>query len=196
MNDMYWKDGSQDANQIPGIQSILLESPTSTVGSIDQAANVWWKSRASLALGFSAENQTLTKFFRREAIQLKRYGGRPNKAFCGADFIQALFDEVEKKGTYTQTGFASGKTDITIDGVQIKGIGTFEYDPSLDTLGLSKDCFVMDSRRLKSRPMEGEKNKTFKPARPYQYMIMLKSMTNTGALTCTQMNANGRYRLA
>lgn len=197
MNEMCWKDGSQDSKQTPGIQALLLEDPTvGTVGSLAQATYSWWRSRAASGVAVSPETQSLTKFLRHEALQLSRYGGRPNKAFCGSDAWDALMSEVEKKGTYTQTGFADKDTDVAIQSISIKGIGRFEYDPTLDTLGLSKSIFVLDSRRVKSRPMQGAKNLTVNPSRPYQYMLMLKSMTHTMALGVTQLNANARYSVA
>jgi hypothetical protein len=198
MNEMLWKDGSQDSKQIPGIRSLILDDPTgaTTVGSLSQTTYTWWRNRASLNLAASPELQTLTKFLRNETLQLSRYGGRPNKAFCGSDFWDALMSEVEKKGTYTQTGFADKDTDVAIQSISIKGIGRFEYDPTLDTLGESRACYVMDSRRIKLRPMAGGENQTLNPARPYQYMLMLKSMVYTGGLEATQLNACAKYKIA
>jgi hypothetical protein len=195
---MLWADGSQDAKQVPGVQSILLDDPTAgaSVEGLSQATYTWWRSRAKLNLVASAANQTLTKFFRNEVLQLARYGGKPNKALCGSLFWDALMQEVEAKGTYTMSGFAGGKTDVAINKIAITGIGTFEYDPTLDSIGRSKHCYVFDSRRLKLRPMEGEENKTLEPARPYQYMVMLKSMTWTGGLLSTQLNGMGVYAIA
>src|SRR6185295_8709799 len=127
-NSMLWQDGSQDANQVPGVKAILVDDPTvGTVGGIAQATNTWWRSRVNLALVPSAENQTLTKFLRNEVIQLIRYGGKPSKLLCGSAFYDGLMQEVERKGTYTQQGFANKETDIGIKSVSITGIGTFEY---------------------------------------------------------------------
>lgn len=195
-NEMYWKDGSQDSLQVPGVQSLLREDPTTgTVGSLSQATYTWWRSRASLALSPSAENQTLTKFLSLEVQFLKKRGGRPNKILCGSAFWNALMEEVRAKGIYTQSGF-TGKTDIGQGEIAITGIGTFEWDPTLDDLGLAKECFVFDSRRISLRPMQGEDNRTLEPTRPYQYMVVLKSMVCTEALQATQLNAMGRYRIA
>ncbi len=197
MNDMLWRDGSQDSKQVPGIQALLGDAPaTGTVGGLSQATYTWWRNRVKLDLVPSAENQTISKFFRNEVLQLSRYGGKPNKALCGSSFWDALMQEVETKGSYTQTGFANKTTDIGINTISVAGIGTFEYDPSLDSLGRAKYCYVIDSRRIKYQPMQGEENKTLKPARPYNYMVMLKSMTNTAALTASQLNACGVYAIA
>jgi len=196
-NSMLWADGSQDAKQIPGVQSLLMDDPTAgnTVASLSQNTYTWWRNRAKIDLGFSAENQTLTKFLRNEIIQLTRFGGQPNKILCGSLFWDAIMQEVEKKGLYTMTGF-NGKTDIGMQRIAIAGIGEFAYDPSLDNLGRSKFAYVFDSRRLKLMPMDGEENKTLEPARPYQYMVMLKSMTYTGGMVITQPNAMGVYAIA
>lgn len=197
MNTMLWADGLQDAKQIPGVQSLLLDDPTTgaTVAGLSQATYTWWRNRANLTLSFSAANQTLSKFFRNEVIQLGRFGGQPNKALCGSAFWSGLMEEVSEKGLYTQSGF-KGNNDIGLNKISITGMGTFEYDPTLDQIGRSKYCYVFDSRRIRLRPMEDEENKTLTPARPYQYMVMLKSMTYTGGLEATQLNAMGVYALA
>ena len=197
LNSMFWKDGTQDAAQIPGVQSLITDDPTTnvSVAGLNQVTYTWWRNRAKLDLAYSAANQTLSKFLRNEIIQLNRFGGKPNKALCGSLFWDALMSEVSEKGIYTQSGFAGG-VDIGLNRIKITGIGTFEYDPTLDDLNRSKYCYVFDSRRLRCRPMEGEKNKTMEPARPYQYMVMLKSMTNTGGLEVTQRNCHGVYAIA
>lgn len=197
MNSMYWNDGTQDSKQVPGLRALLVDDPTTgTVGGLAQSSYSWWRSRVKLDLSPSAENQTISKFFRNEVIQLQRYGGRPNKAFCGSSFWDALSQEVEKKGIYTQQGFAGRNNDIGLTKISIAGIGTFEYDPTLDSLGLSKRCYVLDSRRIKRRPMEQEANKVIKPSRPYQYMVMLQSMTDTSALSITQLSGCGVYGIS
>ncbi len=196
-NTMLWADGSQDAKQIPGVKSLLVDDPTAgnTVASLSQTTYTFWRNRAKLDIAFSAENQTLTKFLRNEIIQLKRFGGMPNKILCGSSFWDAMMQELERKGTYTMTGF-KGKNDVGITTIAIAGIGELEYDPTLDNIGEAKRAYVFDSRRMKLMPMEGEENKTLEPARPYQYMVMLKSMTYTGGLIITQPNACAVYGIA
>jgi hypothetical protein len=193
-NLMLWQDGSQDANQVPGVKSILLDDPTTgTVGGLSQATYNWWRSRVKLDLTPSAENQTISKFFRNEIIQLKKREGRPNKALCGSLFWDALMTEVQAKGIYTQTGFAKRTNDFGLTTIALEGLGEFEYDPTLDDLGESKRCYVFDSRRIRLRPIEGEDNKTLEPARPYNYLVTLKSMTWAGSLCASQLNGMGIY---
>jgi len=194
-NNMLWNDGTQDSLQVPGVTSLILEDPTAgTVAGIAQATNTFWRSRVKLNLAASPTNQTISKFFRNELIQLKRFGGQPNKALCGSGFWDALMQEVSEKGQYTITGF-NKQTDFGVQSISLAGLGTFDYDPTLDTLGLAKDCFVFDSRRIKLMPMEGGEDQMLDPARPYQYMLMLKSHLWTGGLIPSQLNAMGRYRV-
>lgn len=196
MNLMCWRDGSADAKQMPGLTSILTENINSgTVEGLDKGTYAWWRSRVKLDLVPSPENQTITKFFRNEIKQLRRYGGRPNRILCGSEAWAGLMEEVERKGLYTQTGFTGG-VDVDLQRISVKGIGVFDYDPTLDDEGKARYFFVLDSTALKYRPMEGEENKTYAPARPYQYMLMLKSMTNTSGLIARRLNGMGVYRLA
>jgi len=194
-----WKDGTQDAKVFPGIQSILTTGDPSvgTTGGLNRATYFWWRHRVSLNIAASGANQTLTRFLRTELRQLMRYQGKPNVALCGSDFIVALELEVGEKGYYTDSGWVNeGKTDFGMAKMRLKGLGTFDYDPTLDDLGLSKYCYVLDTRRIRLRPMEGEENKLRMPTRPYNYFVFLKSMTWTGTLEATQLNCNGVYSVA
>lgn len=197
-NSMLWADGTQDSDQVPGILSFLDDDPTTgTKGAIARNTYSWWRHRVALGIAASAANSTLIKKLNSELIQLRRYGGKPNKALCGSSFLDALRDELLAKGYFTQTGFAGDKaTDLGIGGLHISGMGNFEYDPTLDSLGKSKYCFIMDGKRIKLRPMTGEDDKVLRPERPYNYMVFMNSVTWTGALVCDQMNAHGVYSVA
>jgi hypothetical protein len=198
LNSMFWADGTQDAKQVPGIQALFPgANNVATIGGIDQsqAANAFWRHRVNLAVPTSEAGQELTKFLRAEMRQLKRYGGRPNKAFAGDAFIKALESEVQAKGHYTDSGFTAGQ-DLGMGNISLRGLGTFEYDPSLDDLGFSDRCYVFDSRRVRARVMDGEDSKMLNPTRPYDYLMFFKTITWTGAMTVSQMNCNGVYAVA
>lgn len=194
-NSMYWADGSQDAKQVPGITSILTDSAAvGTTGGLNRATYTWWRHRVNLGLQASAANSTLIQFFNSELVQLRRFGGKPDKALCGSSFLDALRLELFAKGYFTMNGFQGEKaTELGMGGVHISGMGKFEYDPTLDSMGYAKRCYVMDSSKLKLWTMEGEDQKILTPERPHQYLVYLYNKKCTGAIVCTQLNGNGVY---
>lgn len=197
-NRMYWQDGSQDPKAPAGIKSILTDTPGvgSTLG-LSRVTYPWWNHRYNVALAVSAENQTLCRFLQAEMRQLRKFGGKPDKALCGSDFLTALETEVYAKGTLTQEGFKNdGKTQFGMADISLRGLGKFEWDPTLDDMGEGKRCYIMDSRRLTLRPMQDEDNKITTPERPYNYMVFLRDITWTGVVTATQLNAHGIYGIA
>lgn len=198
MNTMLWADGTQDSKQIPGVRYWLDEDPTlGTKGGLSRVAYNWWRHQTFLNVATSEQNQTLTKALRAKQRLLRRYGGKPNKFLAGNDFITALEAELQAKGNYTQEGFVNnGKTDIGMADIALRGVGKFEYDPTLDDMGLSNYCYEFDSRRLTLRPMDGEDNKVLNPERPYDYAVFLQSMTFTGALTSDQLNCHAVWSVA
>lgn len=201
VNYMFWQDGSQDAKKIPGLLSILTDTPAQgTTGGQNRATYWWWQHRALVGatkITASGADQTLTRRLRSELRQLRRYSGKPTKALCGSQFIDALELEVQEKGIYTQEGFTSnGKTDMGMASISMRGLGTFEYDPTLDDLGFGKRCYIFDPTKIQLRPMSQEDGKVLTPERPYQYMVFLHTKTWTGALTCKQLNAHGVYEVA
>jgi len=201
VNYMLWQDGTQDAKKPPGVLSVILDtSNVGTTGGLNRATYWWWQNRSLVGvnkIAASATDQTLSRRLRSELRQLRRYGGKPTVALCGTAFIEALELEVQEKGIYTQEGFAKeGKNDMGMAKIRMRGLGEFEYDPTLDDLGFSKRCYIIDPKHLKWRPMAQEENKISTPERPYQYMVFLHTKTTTGAITSNQLNAQGVYEIA
>lgn len=201
LNEMLFRDGTQDAKAFPGILSLVTAAPdTGVKGGIDSATNTWWRNRALAGLTKitpSAANQTLTKTLRSEVRQLMRYGGRPNLLPAGSAFIDALELEVAEKGTYTDAGFLkAGATDIGMADIRMRGVGSFYYDPTLDDLGLSKVALFLDTRHIYLDVMEGEDMKTHAPARPADKYVMYRGLTWTGGLVADMLNCHGYYEVA
>jgi hypothetical protein len=197
MNRMFWQDGTQSAKEVPGVRSIIRDAPaTGTVGGLDSGANAWWRNRVSLAIASDPVTQALSKKLRQEVRQLQRYGGKPNFLPCGSAFLDALDAEVAEKGYYTDAGFAKSSTDIGIVSISMNGVGTFIYDPTLDTLSLQKYCFFIDDRHITLRPMQGEDRKTHSPHRPPDKYVLFRALTWTGGLTADQLNCHGVYSIA
>lgn len=197
-NTMYWADGSQDAKQVPGITSILTDQPgVGTTGGLSRVTYPLWNHRVNLALVASAQNSNLIQFYNSELVQLRRYGGKPNKALCGSAHLDALRMELFAKGYFTMSGFQGEKaTELGMGGIHISGMGKFEYDPTLDSMGLSKRCYILDSNALKLWAMQGEDQKILTPERPYQYLVYLYNKKCTGAIVAKQLNGMGVYSLA
>jgi len=194
-NTMLWRDGTQDSKEVPGIRSMITNAPTTgTVGGLDRATFTWWRNRVSLAVTPSASSQTLSKLMRSEARQLRRYGARDFLLLAGSDFLEALDLEVAEKGSYTLEGFSKkGNTEIGLAEVTQRGLGTYEYDPTLDDLGLDDYCFVIDRKHIKLWVMDGEDKKTHAPARPADQYVMYRAMTWVGGLVGQQFNGCGVY---
>lgn len=201
INLMYWQDGTQDAKKVPGLQFLFPDvSNAGTTGGLNRAQYWWWQHRSLVGankLTASPTDQTLSRRLRSELRQLRRYGGKPTLALCGSQFIDGLELEVSEKGFYTMEGFANeGKNDMGMAKIRMRGLGVFEYDPTMDDLGWGKRCLILDMKKVRKRPMTGEDAKMSTPARPYQYMVWLHTKTHTAALETTQLNANGLYEIA
>lgn len=200
---LYFLDGSQDAKAMAGFRSIVQDNQANaTIGGISTNAYPWWRVRggtgsAGFGLQPSGQDQNLCRFFQTELRNLRLFGGRPDVAFCGQDFLNALELEIRAKGVYTQEGFTKDSAnDFGQGAVSLKGLGKFTWEPMLDQLGYGKYCFVLDSRRIKVRPMEDEDDKTLTPVRPYNYLVFLHNITWTGAMTAQQLNCHGVYTIA
>lgn len=197
-DEMFLLDGTQDSKQIPGIRSILTDTPsTGTTLGLSRATYTWWRHRLNLAVPQGPTTSEMMLFFQAELVQLRRYGGRPDVAMCGSDFLTALRTELAAKGLYTQQGWSEKQaTNMGMAEISIGGLGTFKYNPTFDNEGWSKRCVILDSRRLKYRPMEKEDMRPINPERPYNYLVFVKNVKSTGVLTANQLNCHGMYAIA
>ena len=140
-NLMLWRDGSQDAKEVPGLQSIITDNPSvGTVGGLSGASLTWWRNRARTAsfnstLGTATDGRLTTsttnggallQFLQREWRQLRRYGGAKRTLWlAGADWIDAMETELRANGRYTDMGFSmdksadGGMADIAFKGNKI-----------------------------------------------------------------------------
>lgn len=199
-NETCWKDGTQDAKLFSGVRYFVANTPTTgVVAGIDRslAANDWWRNRATLNITASASAQTLTRTLRSEVRQLRRYGGLQKALIlCGSEFLNDLELEVQEKGYYSQTGFSNnGQTDIGMAAINMRGVGNFQYDPTLDDEGLQQYCYILDigAGGLELRVMEGEDRKSHSPARPYDQYTLYRGVTWTGGLIAKRLNSSGVY---
>ena len=207
LNRFLWGDGTADANALAGIRAFIKDNPAGvgqTVGGIDQnaAANSWWRNRVNLSVTTTATGDELLNLLNSEMRQLQRFGGKPDIALCGSDWMDRLNKELRNRGYYTQTGFARG-TDIKHGDITFGGL-VFRYDPTMDDIGTTlggttdyrKRCYIIDSSKLHLYYMEGEKMKRHSPARPHDKYVMYRAITTTGCLVATQLNCHGVYQFS
>lgn len=198
-NAMLWKDGTQSAKEIPGIAYFITDAPaTGVVGGIDRATQPLWRNvslAGANAITSVPADQTLIIALRKQVRKLTRYG-KPNfLILCGSDFMDAIEAEYAARGVYTETGFSKGG-DIGVGALSINGLGTFQYDPTLDVLGKAKYCYFIDLNAFTLMPIEGEDMKKHFPARPHDKMVIYRSWTWAGGLAAKQLNTSMVVALA
>lgn len=203
MNEMLWGDGTQDSKEVPGIQFMIADDPTTgVVGGIDRAEQPLWRNRAFTEAHESAtadasdgpiaadpDNSTLIKRLRQERRQLHRYGNPRHIVLCGSAALERLEAEVDAKGLYSQSGF-SGSQEVGMGEISLSGLGRFRYDPTLDSLGREDYMYFIDTNGIQLMPIEGENMKRHFPARPHDKMVLYRSITWAGGLVGKQYNTS------
>jgi hypothetical protein len=203
--DALWRDGTQSAQAIIGVTGTIDEDPTAgTIGALDRATYSWWRHVSDLAMPFSEQGQTLTKRLKKYLRRLRLYGGRPDLFYAGDDMLCAMEAETSAKPqVYVQSQSFGDKEAVGIgqgrspeQPVYIRGIGWVQYDPWLDSHGMSKDLVALDSRHVKLMPMRGQDMMAHKAVRPYDQFVLFKSVTGTMTLSWDMLNCHGHFRLA
>ncbi len=121
----------------------------------------------------------------------------PDLVLAGSLALERLEGEQQAKTVINQEQFvtSNGKTAAGAPDLFLRGVGAMEWDPWLDDNGLADTIFVLDSKHVLLRPMEGEDNVVQKPERPYDQYVLLKAVTWTGVLFFDQLNCHGRYQI-
>ena len=197
LNQELWGDGTQSAKAIVGLRGVLDTTVTSgTVLGLDRATYPFWQHRYNANVPYNTDTLALLNFLDDEVIQLMKYGGQPDVALAGSDFLGALRREIRKSGYLQNANWNKDQaTQVKMADVQY-GNMLFEYDPFLDQLGYAKRCYILDSRHIKLMPMKGSWGQVNAAVRPYDQFVMFKSVTGTGTLAFDQLNCHGVYQIA
>lgn len=207
MNSALWNDGTQDSGkQFPGVTAYIVPSNTGvTTGGLARNTYAWWRNRAVIGMNTATDN-IISNTLRSEIRQLKRYGGKPTLWLAGSKFLEALEAEITKKTTiFVSNGNQSGARKIGNYSIELPGIGTIEYDPTLDDLGTIKGDGVDYSKRLYAIDVDqgfqlwavdGEDERVHHPARPENQFVIYQSLTFAGGTGCFQLNGQGVYSIA
>jgi hypothetical protein len=193
LNDMFYGDGSGDALGFLGIQYYITKTPSVGVtGGLNRANYTWWRNRYQ---SWDPASIELPEVIHSEMRQLRRFGGRPSLVVAGSDFLDALVTQLREKGQYTNSNWSRPQaTDIEVADVRYGNI-VFKYDPTMDDLGMEKECFAIDPRRLYVYAMEGEWGKDHTPTRPHDVYASFTSRTFTGQLVANQLNCHARWEI-
>lgn len=201
-NLMFWRDGSQDPKDVPGIMYWVQDDPTvpALVGGIDQGNVPEWRNRAVLGIvanQSNASDQVLMQTLQREWRHLTKYGRRPNTFLVGSDFLEQLEREYGARGQMFMSGFARNDVDIAKPGFRFNGI-PIEYDPTLDLLGRSKYGYLLNISRsgIFKLHMRGWKDRKHEPARPPERMVFRQSITTVDAMIARDRRSSGVYSIA
>lgn len=200
LNEIMWRDGTQDAKVFPGLLSFIVDDPTTGIaGGIDRASQAKWRNLSKVGaslLTASRTNQTITRTLRQDLRQLTRYGGKPDLWLCGSTAIEALEIEVFEKGNITETGFTNaGQTNFGMADIRMGNI-VFRYDPTLDDLGFADRVYAVDTRHIYPMVMDGQDMKKHNPARPAERYVLYRSVTWTGGMVADMLNGSGVWQLA
>ncbi|MBP8216066.1 MAG: phage major capsid protein [Thauera sp.] len=207
MNALMWGDGTADTSALHGMRAFITDVPTIGVkGGLSCATHSRWRNRARTAAfaahgSFSAahggnritsavaDGGALLTALDTEMVQLRRYGGAPNTALAGSDFIDAMKKEMRANGQYyTITSEMKAGMDASIPKVSFSGI-EYKYDPTLDDLGRSKFAYIWDDRHIYLSPLEGDWKRLRDPARPFNQFVMHKSLICTGQVIAKQLDS-------
>ena len=202
-------DGTQDAEDIAGLDALISLAPTSgTVGGLD-ASNDWWQNYADVGIAWPTTN-----LVERMEIAWRaciRVGGQaPDFILAGSSFLDAYRTEMKSDTGITRQvilgGSTGNRTAATLDGGIGSGIQTGLYfkgvelmwDPVMELLDATYSptvawvnrCYFINTRHLTLRPIKGHWMIGRKPPRVYDRYVHYWALTSKAALTTNKRNAH------
>lgn len=212
LDELIHDDGSSDPKELAGIQSLILDDPTTgSTGGLSRVAHSWWRNRAATTAFAGSGGQgpitssptnggALIEFLDKEIRQLKRYtrGQVSWKWFAGSDFIDAYKLELRANGYYSDSmSMDTGVPDGSMKDPKHGG-NMIIYDPTLDDKLLSKRCYViaMGRRGIQLLYFNGKRMLRHSPARPYDRYTLYNGITTTAVMAARQLNTSAVYDIA
>lgn len=190
--------GGTDA--LTGLSGLVSLTPTAgTAGGLNRATNVWWRNYAATGLTTTTNTGTILDFLEIAFRNCLRNGGRPNKIIVGSNFYDGFRNFMVKtygKMDYGTVGFkrvATGTDMLTFHGVEVEWAPEFQ---DFDAQGLGggtaweNRCYIVNTKLMKLRPMQGHNMMKRKPPRPYDRYEYYWALTWRGALTMSRGNAH------
>ena len=190
-------DGTQSADAIAGLDTLVVTNPaTGVVGGIDRAAATYWRNNtAGAPIAAGSILSTMEQHWR----ACTRNGGRPDLIVAGGAFIDAFAAETKTSNRVIvqngdQARLEGGYSELSFKGTPII------YDPVLDDLDTthppaagapawSNRCYMLNTKHIRLRPMEGCDFVRRNPPRVYNQYVQYWAIQWKGALTMNRANA-------
>jgi len=203
-------DGTQSADAVVGLDALVSLTPTTgVVGSIDRslASNIWWRNTASTGLTTTTTTGNILDQMEISWRACVRNGGRPNKIIAGGLFLDGFRQFMTKTFGRVDYGsvaiFREVKAGTELDQFAFHGV-PMEWSPEfadLDTLygpgtPWDKRMYMMNTKYLRLRPLQGHDMITRKPPRAYDKYEYYWGMTWRGAETLSRSNAQAVLSVA
>lgn len=192
-------DGTQSSDAITGLDALVSLAPTTgTIGGIDRAAAPYWRNNVATGLTDTTTTGTILNQMEVMFRQCSRNGGRPNLMIAGSTFIDQYRNFMLNSygrmdfGPSNTKRIEGGTESLLFQGTEVQWSPEFQeldarYAPATPW---EKRLYMLNTRTIKLRPLQGHDMVTRKPPRAYDRYEYYWAVTWRGALTMNRSNAN------
>lgn len=203
---MLHRDGTQDTNDIAGLDAIVSTDPENVdVGGIDAGANAYWRNYAQTDIAAAGLIDAMEVAWR---AVIRVGGAAPDFVLAGSDFIDAYRSQAGqtinrqinlggKDGNMRPANLDAGVGEGVKTGLYFKGAELI-WDPNFSVLDAAdapaiaweKRCYFLNTNRLTLRPIKGHWMISRRPPRVYDRYVHYFALTAKAALTTGKRNAH------
>lgn len=213
---MLHRDGTQSATDIPGLSHLVQLDPTAaaTIGGIAQNTNTWWRNYAKTNISTGDAEAFIDELEVAWRACIRVGGEAPDFLLAGSAFIDA-YRAAAKETVNRQVHLGGGtgnRRAATLDASIGEGTSTGLYfkgreiiwDPVFDDLDAldtpltpwAKRLYMLNTRRLKLRPIKGHWMVPRKPPRVYDRYVHYWALTAKASLTTGKRSAHAVLAIA
>lgn len=198
-----------DAEALEGLDTLVAETPTNTVGNISGSTYSWWQNYSQTGLSVSNIVAEMELGWR----SCVKNGGRPDCILMGSNFLDT-FREATKNEITRYTVLNSGGQQAGMDpsiGPQ-DGMNTGLHFQNVPIYWMAEDsdidanfslgdtfvdrCYMLNCKHLRLRPAAGHDMVSRTPPRVYDRYAYYWGLTWKGALTTGRRNAHAVFRVS
>lgn len=201
-------DGTQSVDALVGLDALVSQTPTTgTVGGIDRAAagNAFWRNYAQLGVTVTTTTGNILDYMEIGYRACVRNGGKPDFIECGDLFIDGFrnfmtntYGRIDYEGVAVFRDIKAGTETLAFHGIPMT------WNPEFDDLDAlyaptelwSERCYILNTKHIRLRPIQGQDMMTRKPPRAYDKYEWYWGLTWRGALTMNRGNAQAMFSRA
>jgi hypothetical protein len=202
------RDGTHDTKAPQGLDALVSTTPTvGTIGGIDASAVPLWRNHADMGISTATAGNLVDRMeIGRRATLTRGKLGAGDAIFCGSLAYDAFRRDARAVNSLQVSVPGSGGVSLDPATNELRFHGTpVVWDPAFDALDdllgaithpWKKRIYMLNSKSIKMRPVEGRWMQKIMPAMVYNRLVHHYGLLSEYGISARQRSANAVFSIA